>query len=65
MRFPDTITPRIPETLTNISAKVIPTMWKEVEVDTWINNRTSSLEGVRENVTEIIGRVQKLSLIHI
>ncbi|MCU0630376.1 MAG: histidinol dehydrogenase, partial [Methanoregulaceae archaeon] len=34
-------------------------MWKEVRVDTWINNRTSSLEGVRENVTDIIGRVRK------
>jgi len=34
-------------------------MWKEVRVDTWISNRTSSLEGVRENVTEIIGRVRK------
>jgi histidinol dehydrogenase len=48
-----------PETLTTISDEAIPTMWKEVEVDTWINNRTSSLEGVRENVTDIIERVRK------
>ena len=48
-----------PETLTNISAQDIPTMWKEVRVEYWITSRRSSLEGVREQVTEIIGRVRK------
>jgi histidinol dehydrogenase len=34
-------------------------MWKEVDIDTWIAGRASSLEDVRGNVAAIIERVQK------
>jgi histidinol dehydrogenase len=46
------------ETLTSFLTEVIATMWKAVEVDTWIAGRKSSLEEARVTVTGIIDRVR-------
>jgi histidinol dehydrogenase len=47
------------ETLTSIPGESLRTMWKAVEIDTWIAGRKSRLEDVRATVTGIIDRVQK------
>lgn len=47
------------ETLTSFLTDVIGTMWKAVEVETWVAGRKSSLEEARVTVTEIIERVRR------
>jgi histidinol dehydrogenase len=48
-----------PETFTTSPEQDIRTMWKAVEIDSWIAGRSASLEEARATVTDIIERVKK------